>query len=166
MIRFFLLYTILFVACFGATLGFFALNLQILITMVKAPILVVGTMAICMPALFTFNVLLGSRLSLKQTTAVLSMASYILGLVLVSLAPIMLFFIVSTTSEYFIVLLTVFAFSIAGIFGVRMLWVCMNYITVRAGYSPNRQIVQVWTPLEGNFYQSVANLIINLLTGG
>lgn len=194
MIRYFVSFAVLFAAIFGATLGFFVLNLQILITAVKSPLLILGTMGICLPALFTFNVLLGSKLSLKQTTAILSMATYIMATVLVSLAPIMLFFIVSTNSKNFVLLLTVIAFGIAGLFGVKMLWTGMNYLTERSGYEPNRQIVQIWTliyifvgtqlawilrpfigdagevvlfrQIEGNFYQAVFRIIVNLLGGG
>jgi len=188
------LYAVLFAAIFGATLGFLILNLQIVIAAIKSPMLIVGTMVICLPALFTFNVLLGSKLCLKQTAAILSMATYIIAIVLISLAPIMLFFIVSTNSKNFVLLLTVIAFGIAGLFGVKMLWSGMNYLTERSGYQPNRQIVRTWTliyifvgtqlawilrlfigsageliifrQIEENFYQAVFQVIVNLLTGG
>lgn len=194
MIRYFVTYALLFAAIFGATLGFFVFNLQIAIAGVKAPALILGTMGICLPALFTFNVLLGSKLSLKQTTATLAMATYIMATVLVSLAPIMLFFIVSTNSKNFVLLLTVIGFGIAGLFGIKMLWTGMNYLTERSGYQPNRQIVQIWTliyifvgtqlawilrpfigdggdlvifrQIEGNFYQAVFQIIVNLMMGG
>ncbi len=192
MIRYFALWAVLFAAIFGATLGFHALNLQILSSLIKSPLLIFGTMGICLPALFTFNVLLGSKLSFKQATAMLSITSYLMAAILVSLAPIMLFFIVSTTSKNFILLLNVAAYGIAGLFGVRMLWTGMNYLTVEAGYEPNRQIIQVWTliyifvgtqlawilrpfigepgefvffrNIEGNFYQAVFNAFLNLIS--
>lgn len=193
MIRYFGLYITLFAALYGAALGFYALNWQILLGAVKAPILIFGTVAICLPALFTFNVLLGSKLSFKQTTAMLSVTAYVMATVLVSLALIVLFFIISTTSKNFILLLNVAAFGIAGAFGVRMLWTGMDYLTVRAGYEPNRQIIQTWTMIyifvgtqlawilrpfigspgetiffrniEGNFYQAVFNAFVQLLGG-
>ena len=193
MIRYFGQYTALFAAIFGATLGFYALNLQIVFAAIKAPILIFGTVGICLPALFTFNVLLGSKLSFKQTSAMLSVTAYIMATVLVSLALIMLFFMVSTSSKSFILLLNVAAFGIAGLFGVRMLWTGMDYLTIRSGYEPNRQIIQIWTliyifvgtqlawilrpfigspgetvlfrDIEGNFYQAVFHAFINLIVG-
>ena len=191
MIRYFGMYIALFAAIFGATLGFYALNWQILFAAIKAPILIFGTVGICLPALFTFNVLLGSKLSFKQTTAMLSVTAYIMATVLVSLALIVLFFIVSTNSKNFILLLNVAAFGIAGAFGVRMLWTGMDYLTIKSGYEPNRQIIQIWTliyifvgtqlawilrpfigdpgdtvifrQMEGNFYQAVFNAFVGLL---
>lgn len=193
MLRYFGLFTALFAALFGATLGFYALNLQIVFAAVKAPILIFGTVAICLPALFTFNMLLGSKLSFKQTSAMLSVTAYIMATVLVSLSLIVLFFIVSTSSKNFILLLNVAAFGIAGLFGVRMLWMGMNYLTIKSGYEPNRQIIQIWTliyifvgtqlawilrpfigspgetvlfrNIEGNFYQAVFHAFVNLIAG-
>lgn len=191
MIRYFGMYIALFAALYGATLGFYTVSWQILFSAIKAPILIFGTVAICLPALFTFNVLLGSKLSFKQTTAMLSVTAYIMATVLVSLALITLFFIASTTSKEFILLLNVAAFGIAGMFGVRMLWTGMDYLTIRSGYKPNRQIIQVWTliyifvgtqlawilrpfvgnpgqvilfrQIEGNFYQSVFHTFLRLM---
>lgn len=191
MLRYFGMYIALFAALYGATLGFYTLSWQIVLSAIKAPILLFGTVTICLPALFTFNVLLGSKLSFKQTAAMLSVTAYIMATVLVSLALITLFFIVSTTSKEFILLLNVAAFGIAGMFGVRMLWTGMDYLTIRSGYKPNRQIIQIWTliyifvgtqlawilrpfigdggqvvifrHIEGNFYQSVFHTFLRLL---
>jgi hypothetical protein len=190
MIEYFLKYSALFTALFGMTLGFFALNLQIVFAAVKSVLLILGTMLICLPALFTFNVLLGSKLSMKQTFATLSMTSYLLSMTLVSFAPIMLFFIISTTSKDFVVLLTVVFFGISGIFGVKLLWSCMDYLTKKAGTKANLQIIRVWSVIyifvgtqfawilrpfigdkgelaifrmiEGNFYIAVLNHIGNI----
>ena len=54
------MYIALFAALYGATLGFYTVSWQILFSAIKAPILIFGTVAICLPALFTFYVLLGS----------------------------------------------------------------------------------------------------------
>lgn len=190
LIWFFLKFTVLFSAIFGAILGVYAANLQILLAAWKAPLLILGTVTICLPALFTFNVLLGSKLSMKQTTGVLTITTYIMATVLISLAPIMLFFIISTQDKSFILLLNVAAFAIAGGFGVLMLWTCMDYLTVKSGYPPNKRIIQIWTliyvfvgtqlawilrpfignpgetvlfrNLEGNFYHAVLYTIIDL----
>ena len=82
---------LLFAALYGLVLGFFCRNAQILSAAVKVPLLLFGTIAICLPTLYTFNVLLGSRLSFRQTLSVLLMSNYLLCMVLVSFAPITLF---------------------------------------------------------------------------
>lgn len=192
--KYFLMRTLLFSAIYGFCLGFFALNWQILSAAVKVPLLIVGTTAICLPALFTFNVLLGSKLNIRQTLAVLLVSNYLLSLVLVSLAPILLFFIISTPDKSFIFLLNLIAFVISGIFGVSLLWKGMRYLTFRSGIPYNPQIIQVWSviymfvgtqlswllrpyignkgefaffrEIEGNFYIAVYKVIVNILDSG
>ena len=145
MIQYYFSYSVLFSAIFGAVLGFYSLNLQIVAGSLKAPILLWGTLGVCLPALYTFNVLLGSKMSIKQTLAVLSMSTYLLATILVSLAPIVLFFIISSSGKNFVLLLNVISFGIAGVFGTSLLWNAMGYITMRSGYPYNAKIIQTWT---------------------
>jgi len=145
MIRHYLLYSLLFGAIFGLSLGCHALGWQLLSSAVKIPVLLWGTLLICLPALFTFNVLLGSKLSIQQTAAVLAMSTYLLTAILVSLAPIMMFFIISTQEKEFVILLTVLSCGLAGVFGVLLLWQAMGYLTVRAGYPYDAKIIKAWT---------------------
>jgi hypothetical protein len=145
MIRYYAQHSIGFAALFGALLGFFTFNLQIISGAIKIPLLLWGTLGICLPALFTFNVLLGSKLSLKQTAAVLSMSTYLLSTVMASLSPILLLFAISSREKSFVILLCVLSCATAGIFGVSLLWNAMGYLTVRSGYEYDAKIVRAWT---------------------
>jgi hypothetical protein len=145
MIRYFALRSLALSVIYGALIGCFTHNLQILSSAVKVPVLLWGTLGICLPALFTFNVLLGSKLSLKQTTAVLSMSTYLLATVLASLSPIVLFFAISAHQKSFVVLLCVLSCAIAGAFGVSLLWNAMGYLTLRSGNDYDSKIVRAWT---------------------
>ena len=193
MIFYFLRHAAIYAAIFGFTLGFYAKNLQLLLAALKAPVLIIGTMGICLPALYTFNVLMGSRLSFKQAAAMLSLTTYVMATVLVSVAPIMAFFILTTTGKPFVLLLNVAFFAAAGLFGLRFLWAGMGSQTLHAGYRPNLWIIRVWTliymfvgtqfawllrpffgnpgetvlfrNLEGNFYQSVFRSIVAWVAG-
>ncbi|MEM9478712.1 MAG: hypothetical protein AAGA58_03515 [Verrucomicrobiota bacterium] len=179
---------------FGACLGMFAGGMQILASAVKLPLLLYGTGAVCLPALFTFNVLLGSRLSFGQTLAVLATATFLLAAVLASLAPIVFFFVISTTSKGFVILLCVACLTVAGVFGIMHLWKAMGYLTVRAGQAYDSKIIKTWTliyafvgtqlswllrpfvgdPGEfafirnvgGNFYTGLLKIVMELFTGG
>jgi hypothetical protein len=134
-----------FAAAFGALLGFYTLNMQIVSSAIKIPLLLWGTLGICLPALFTFNVLLGSKLSLKQTAAVLGMSTYLMSIVAASLSPIVLFFTISSHEKSFVVLLCILSCGVAGLFGVSLLWNAMGYLTVRSGNPYNSNIVRAWT---------------------
>jgi hypothetical protein len=150
-------------------------------------------MGICLPLLYTFNIQLGSKLSFKQTATVLSVGTYTMAHILGCMAPIMFVFVMSTKSKDFIVLLNVAAFTVAGLFGVRVVWAGMEYMTRRAGYEPNRTIIQVWTavyiflglqmawllrpfigeetvalfrPMGGSIYEAIFGAFLNLFRGG
>ncbi len=190
LILYFLKFSIIFSGIFGLTLGFYTLNIQLLIAMIKIPLLILGTMGICLPALFTFNILLGSKLLFRQTLAVLSVTTYLLSMILVSLSPILLFFIISTQQRNFITLLTVICCTVAGVFGIKLLWEAMAYLTEKSGSLPNTAIIKTWSLIymfvgtqfawilrpfigekgnfalfryvEGNFYDAVYRIVINL----
>ncbi|MBI3944340.1 MAG: actin-binding WH2 domain-containing protein [Armatimonadetes bacterium] len=181
----------LFAALYGALLGTKGGWLQIPTGAAKMPILLFGTLVICAPALFTFNVLLGSKLTARQTVAVLVTATYLMSAVLASLAPIVFFFILSGSARDFVVLLNVIACAIAGGFAVALVWQGMKYLTIRSGGDPNLGILKVWMliymfvgtqlawtlrpfvgtagqfalfrHLEGDFYSAVAQLIARMV---
>lgn len=134
----------LFLMAYGACLGSYAGNLQILSSAIKIPVLFFLTLAVCAPALFTFNVLLGSKLSLKQIVAMLMMKTFLIALILISFAPIMLFFVVTASSHDFTTLLNVSMCGIAGAFGLTLLWKGMDYITVKHDETPNNGILLIW----------------------
>lgn len=143
--QYFAMWAYIFAAVYGAFLGTYGGWLQMPAVAGKVPLLLFGTLAICAPALFTFNVLLGSRLTFRQTLAILVVATYLTAAVLVSLGPIVLFFILSGSSRDFVTLLNVASCAIAGGFGVAVLWQGMRYMTVKSGREPDLAILKVWT---------------------
>ncbi|HET6213372.1 MAG TPA: hypothetical protein VFE14_10935, partial [Micromonosporaceae bacterium] len=56
-------------AAFGAVLGTFGGPLMTLTSAVKLPLLFLCTLAICLPTLYLFNLVFGSRLSVRQALA-------------------------------------------------------------------------------------------------
>ncbi|MFZ2959184.1 MAG: actin-binding WH2 domain-containing protein [Candidatus Ozemobacteraceae bacterium] len=186
-LQYYVLYSLFFAALYGGCLGVFAGYHQIVLGMIKVPLLLFGTLFICLPALYTFNIILGSKLSFKQIGVVVIISTFLLSIVLASLAPILLFFIFSTTSRNFIALLNIVIFVISGSFAMTLLWKGMNYLTARNGSELNTNILYVWSitymfvgcqlawmlrpfigetgkfvlfrSLEGNFYQGVFHII-------
>ena len=115
-----------------------------LVSAVKIPVLFFLTLAVCAPALFTFNVLLGSSLSFKQVIAMLVIKTFLISLILVSFAPIILFFIVTASSHDFSTLLNVSMCGIAGLFGLSLLWKGMDYITAKREEETTNWILGIW----------------------
>jgi hypothetical protein len=110
-----------FMAAYGAILGSTHSLLQALSSAIKLPILFLATMLICIPTLYIFSLLFGSNQRLNQTLAVVLSAITIKSVLLLSLAPITFFFLLTTSGYQFFKLLNVFFFAIAGIVGVLFL---------------------------------------------
>lgn len=190
-IRYFALYALMFSAVYGVFLGCHAGGLQILAGAFKIPLLLFGTLCLCLPALYMFNVLLGSKLSFRQTLVMLLIATYLMSALLAALAPILFFFIMTTSDRLFITLLAVITCSTGGGFAIDLLLKGMRYVTVKHGYPSSIRIVKIWAliyaivgsqlswglrPLigesgqfvffravEGNFFFVVFKVIVNLL---
>jgi hypothetical protein len=113
--------SIAFLATYGAVLGSTHSLLQALSSAIKLPILFLATMVICIPTLYIFSLLFGSNQRLNQTVAVVMSAITIKAVLLLSLAPITFFFLLTTSGYQFFKLLNVFFFAIAGITGMVFL---------------------------------------------
>ena len=113
-------------AAFGVSLGVYALtsradpDLRFMgASLVKMPLLLFLTSAVTCPSLYVFGALRGLRFRAREFAAMLMVAHTILAAVLGSLAPVVAFFALTTTSYSFMVLLTVLACAVAGLLGVR-----------------------------------------------
>ena len=110
-----------FLAVYGAVLGSTHSLWQALSSAVKLPILFLVTLIICIPALYIFSVLFGSNKRLQQSVALVLSAITVTAVLLLSLAPITFFFMLTTNGYQFFKLLNVLFFAIAGIIGMIFL---------------------------------------------
>jgi hypothetical protein len=145
LMRYFLVRLVVLAGMYGVCLGWYAWNLQIVASAIKMPLLLLGTMGICFPALFAFNMFLGSKLNMKQTIAILLVANYVMAFFLASLAPILLFFTIASPDKYFVSLLNFTSCTLAGIFFLLFLWKGTRYLTLRAGKTYNPRIIRIWS---------------------
>jgi len=116
-----ILMSIVFFAIYGIVMGLYNSPLQALSSAGKVPILFFLALAICYPALFMFNVLLGSKLTFGQSFALILSAFAIISCVLASFAPISVFFMLIGSSYAFLRLLHVGVFAVAGLAGMKTL---------------------------------------------
>ena len=87
----------------------------------QLPILFLATLIVCAPTLYFFNVLFGSSQSITQNIAVILTGITVTAVILLSFAPITMFFLLTTSHYQFFKLLNVFFFIIAGIVGMSFL---------------------------------------------
>lgn len=116
-----LISSLLFLGLYGAVLGSTHSLWQALSSAVKLPLLFLATLFICAPTLYFFNVLFGSNQSLTQNVALILTAITVTAVLLLSFAPITLFFLLTTSQYQFFKLLNVGIFAVSGFMGVSFL---------------------------------------------
>jgi len=140
-LRAMLISTVTFLAIYGAVMGSTHSLWQALSSAIKLPVLFLVTLFICAPTLYFFNVLFGSNQSLMQNIALIMTAITVTAVILLSFAPITLFFLLTTSQYQFFKLLNVGFFAIAGIMGILFLYQGMRTV---AGDNPEGQGSRRW----------------------
>lgn len=130
---------------YGLVMGGYNGPLQALSSALKLPLLFLMTALICVPSLYTFNVMLGQRFRFMQTVALMVITLATTSILLVSLAPIALFFTLTTPDNYqFLLLMHVLIFSLCGVYGVRYLYRGSAYIAFRMEQPLNNTLLRIW----------------------
>ena len=114
-----------FFAIYGAIMGSFQGGLQILASAIKLPALYLLTLIICLPTLYFYEVVSGSKRTFPQYLAILLASMSIISVMLFGFAPVTLFFRLSINDYRFFTLLNVFFLSVTGLIGIRFLYDAM-----------------------------------------
>ncbi|MBD2742306.1 actin-binding WH2 domain-containing protein [Coleofasciculus sp. FACHB-1120] len=140
-----------FFALYGAIIGSFSGGLQMVASAIKVPALYLITMGICLPTLYFFDVISGSKRSFGQYLALLLASMSIVGVMLFSFAPITLFFRLSVNDYQFFKLLNVLIFTITGLIGVNVFYRSLIYINEQDSESPRNRTAMIrgWLVLYG-----------------
>lgn len=142
----------IFFAIYGGIIGFSHGWMQALTSTIKLPAFYLLSIMICFPTLFFFNVLFGSRSTLKQHFVVLLTAVSVISVLLFSFAPITLFFLITTPDSYqFFKILNVCIFGITGLFGIKFLYDGMQLLSQEneTGKGTRTAILRSWLLLYG-----------------
>jgi hypothetical protein len=137
----------LFFAIYGAIIGSFAPNwLQIISSAIKLPALYLLTTIICLPTLYFFDVISGSKRSFGQYLAVLLSSMAIISVMLFAFAPVTLFFRLSILDYSFFNLLNIIIFTITGIVGISFFYKSMLLFGIQDSELPKQRvnIVKIW----------------------
>lgn len=148
-IRAMLISSLLFLALYGAVLGSTASVWQALSSAVKLPLLFLVTMFVCSPTLYFFNVLYGSSQSLTQNIALVLAAITVTSALMLSFAPILIFFLLTTSGYQFFKLLNVTIMAVCAIVGVAFLGRGMRIISAAEaeGAGARRSVMWLWVIL-------------------
>ncbi len=141
-----------FFAIYGAILGAYGGSLQIISSAIKLPALYLVTLLICLPTLYFFDILFGSKLDFKQYVTMALTAVSIISVLLFSFAPVILFFLISIQDYLFFLLLNVLIMGITGGIGVRLFYKGMrDIVSDSEAVDPKlrRYLLQGWVLLYG-----------------
>jgi hypothetical protein len=138
-----------FFAIYGAVLGISSSVLQALSSAIKLPILYLITLTICLPTLYFFNLLFGSRLTLAQTFALIMTAIAVTAVLTLSFAPIALFFWITAPNYQFYKLLNVGILTVTGVAGLSFLWQGMRHVQKGEGMGVRSLILWLWIFIYG-----------------
>ncbi|MBE9039298.1 actin-binding WH2 domain-containing protein [Oscillatoriales cyanobacterium LEGE 11467] len=136
---------------YGLIIGASQSGLQALASGIKLPSLYLVTLLICLPTLFFFHVLAGSRMTFSQYLLMALSAVSVISVLMVGFAPVTLFFLITVNDYLFFVLLNVIIFAIAGFVGVHFLYKGMRFLTREdiSGSGLRTKILPLWLSLYG-----------------
>lgn len=139
-----LISSIAFFALYGAVMGSSHSLRQTLSSAAKLPLLFLTTLVVCAPTLYFFNLVFGSNQSLNQNVTLMLSAITITSVLLLSFAPVVLFFLLTTSQYQFFKLLNVGVFTISGTIGVLFLDQGMQIVSHGGNESVNARRYVVW----------------------
>jgi hypothetical protein len=134
---------------FGAVAGAYSGPTQAVSAAIKVPVLFFGTFVVCFPAFYVVQVLMGSRLQLRQVVVLVVSALALTSIVLAALVPITTVFLITGANYYFQHLLNIGIAFIAGAFGMYWLHDGLTLVCEKRGVYPRKAItiMRVWALL-------------------
>jgi glucan phosphoethanolaminetransferase (alkaline phosphatase superfamily) len=141
-----------FFAIYGAIIGSSHSLAQALSAAIKLPVLYLLTLIICLPTLYIFSTLFGSRRSLGQHFALLLSAVTVISILLFAFSPVTLFFVItnpiaqSQGNYQFFKLLNVVVFAFTGLIGTKSLYQGLKLLSEQdaEGQATRKTILQLW----------------------
>ena len=104
---------------YGIVMGSYNSFRQAISSGIKVPLLFSLALLVCFPAFFIIQHVLGSRLGFWQMFKIILAGFVMIALVMVSFAPIVIFFLITGDNYSFLTLLHVAIFGLSGFFGMK-----------------------------------------------
>jgi hypothetical protein len=116
-----------FVFAYGLVMGSYHSFLQSIVAGIKLIALFLLTIIICYPSFFIIQQVLGSKMSMRQMIIIVLSGLVLTSVIILSFAPIVIFFQLTGGNYHFLQLLHVVIFIFAGIFGLRLMVDALKY---------------------------------------
>ena len=141
-VMFILLFTFLYGIVMGSYNGF----LQSLVTGIKVPCLIFLSLLICFPALYVIQYMIGSTMTLSQMANVILSGFIVFSTIALSFAPIVIFFMITSSNYSFLKILHVSIFSFSGLFAVKTIISGLSFSCEKKNIYPKlgMKIFKIW----------------------
>jgi hypothetical protein len=126
---------------YGAVMGSYNGFLQAISSGVKVPLLFSLALLTCFPAFFIIQHVLGSRLAFWQMLRIILAGFVMVTLIMVSFAPIVLFFLITGDNYSFLKLLHVAVFALSGVFGMKTILDALRFSCDKKAVYPKTGVV-------------------------
>jgi hypothetical protein len=114
-----ILIILLFTFLYGIIMGSYNGILQSMVTGIKVPSLIFLSLLICFPALYVIQYMIGSSMTVYQMVNIILSGFIVFSTIALSFAPIVIFFMITSSNYAFLKLLHVAIFTFSGIFAVK-----------------------------------------------
>jgi len=126
---------------YGIVMGSYSSTLQALSAGVKVPLMFLLSLLICYPAFFVLQFIMGSKMRLSQMTAIVLSGYVLTGAIMLSFSPIVILFVLTGGNYYFLQLLHIAIFALAGIFGMKMILDALKFSCEQKNVYPKTGVV-------------------------
>jgi len=140
------LFILLFTFLYGIVMGSYNGFLQSLVTGLKVPCLIFLSLLICFPALYVIQYMIGSTMTLSQMANVILSGFIVFSTIALSFAPIVIFFMITSSNYSFLKILHVAIFSFSGLFAVKTIISGLSFSCEKKNIYPKlgMKIFKIW----------------------
>ena len=140
------LFILLFTFLYGIVMGSYNGFLQSLVTGLKVPCLIFLSLLICFPALYVIQYMIGSTMTLSQMANVILSGFIVFSTIALSFAPIVIFFMITSSNYSFLKILHVAIFSFSGLFAVKTIISGLSFSCEKKNIYPRlgMKIFKIW----------------------
>jgi hypothetical protein len=126
---------------YGMVMGCYHSLLQALAASAKVCVLFSLVLVICFPAFFIIQYMLGSRLKLLPMISIVLSGFVLTTAIMVSFAPIIVIFLLTGSNYYFLQLLHIAVFVLAGVFGMKTVVDALRFSCEKKNVYPHTGVV-------------------------
>lgn len=136
----------IFGLAYGIIMGSYNSMLQALLSGTKLCVLIFLTLLVCFPSFYIVQLVLGSKVKMKQLAVIILSGFLMTTTVMLAFAPIVLFFQLSGDNYSFLQLLHVGIFVFSGFFGMRAVLEALKNSFAETGVYPKigLNIFRIW----------------------